>query len=128
MLTNLLDNALKYTRHRPLTHIEIDVKPGSAAGSQVTLYVRDNGTGFDMHEAKKIFEPFERLPQQEDYEGIGIGLANVKKIIQKHGGEIWCEAVPDQGATFYFTLPIAPADERTPVDAELTGTRTDTVS
>jgi light-regulated signal transduction histidine kinase (bacteriophytochrome) len=65
-----------------------------------------------MKEAKKIFDPFERLLQDEEYEGVGVGLANVKKIIQKHGGQIWCEAAPDDGATFYFTLPSAPVEEK----------------
>jgi len=110
-LMNLLDNALKYTRQTPHPEITIDLVPPSAESSEVIFYVRDNGIGFDMKQAKKIFDPFERLAQQDEYEGIGIGLANVGKIIQKHRGRIWCEAAPNQGATFYFTLPVAPVEE-----------------
>lgn len=109
-LMNLLDNALKYTRQTSLPEITIDVMPSSADGSQVVFYVRDNGIGFDMEDAKRIFDPFERLPQKDEYEGSGIGLANVSRIIQKHHGKIWCEASPGQGATFYFTLPVAPME------------------
>jgi signal transduction histidine kinase len=108
-LTNLLDNALKYTRHTPQTQITLGIAPDAADNSEATFYIRDNGCGFDMKEAKKIFEPFERLPQADYYEGIGIGLANVSKIIQKHGGKIWCKSAPSEGATFYFTLPVCPA-------------------
>jgi light-regulated signal transduction histidine kinase (bacteriophytochrome) len=78
--------------------------------------VKDNGTGFDMKDAAKIFDAFERLPQNEEYEGVGVGLANVKRIIEKHRGHIWCEAGPDAGATFYFTLPTAPARETAPAE------------
>jgi signal transduction histidine kinase len=119
VFTNLLDNALKYTRHRPQATIEVDTKPAPPGSAQVTIYLKDNGTGFDMKQARKIFDPFERLPQNEDYEGIGIGLANVKKIIEKHGGQIWCEAAPDEGATFYFTLPIAPVEEKPAANGEI---------
>lgn len=108
-VANLLDNALKYTRHQHETLIEIDAQPVAQDRSQLTVFVKDNGTGFDMKEARKIFEPFQRLPQDEEYEGVGFGLANVTKIIEKHGGRIWCDAAPDQGATFYFTLPVEPA-------------------
>jgi signal transduction histidine kinase len=109
--SNLLDNALKYTRQRPHAIIEINTKLAPPNSTVLTFYIKDNGTGFDMKQSKKIFEPFERLPQEGEFEGVGIGLANVKKIIQKHGGEIWCDAIPDEGATFYFTLPISPVAE-----------------
>lgn len=105
-VANLIDNALKYTRHVPVAEITIDVDREASDAVEATLFIRDNGCGFEMKEAAKIFEPFERLPQSVEFEGIGIGLANVNKIIQKHGGKIWCESAPDQGARFYFTLPV----------------------
>ncbi len=121
VLANLLDNALKFTRHQPQTLIEINTEPAPVDGSQVTVFVKDNGTGFDMKEASKIFEPFQRLQQNHEYEGVGIGLANVKKIVEKHGGRIWCEAAAGQGATFYFTLPAAPAEEKPAVFPQTAG-------
>jgi signal transduction histidine kinase len=116
--SNLLDNALKYTRQRPRAIIEINTKPAPPNSTQITFYIKDNGTGFDMKQSKKIFDPFERLPQEGEFEGVGIGLANVKRIIQKHGGEIWCDAMPDKGATFYFTLPVTPIAEIAPSNGE----------
>ena len=74
-------------------------------GGHIVYPDRELGAAYDEAMQKKIFDPFERLPQRDDYEGIGIGLANVSKIIQKHRGKIWCQSAPNQGATFYFTLP-----------------------
>lgn len=101
-LENLLSNAWKFTRNVCIAHIEFGV---ARSGEQLAYYVRDNGAGFNMAYAHKLFQPFQRLHRAEDYEGTGVGLANVKRIITRHGGEVWVEAAPNQGATFFFTLP-----------------------
>ena len=99
VLENLLGNAWKFTARRPDARIAFD-----RADDQSTFFVRDNGTGFDMAYVGKLFTPFQRLHRDVDYEGTGIGLATVHRIIARHGGRIWAEAAPDQGATFFFTL------------------------
>jgi PAS domain S-box-containing protein len=96
---NLISNAYKFTRGVNPARIEIDMTPGLA------YYVRDNGTGFDMKYASKLFGVFQRLHHASEFEGTGVGLAIVQRIIQKHGGVIWTEAQPGLGAAFYFTLP-----------------------
>ncbi len=100
---NLISNALKFTRSRALTQIEIGWSPG--AHGEAIVFVRDNGVGFDMEYANHLFGVFQRLHRMDEYEGTGIGLANVRRIIERHGGKTWAEAQSGAGATFYFSLP-----------------------
>jgi light-regulated signal transduction histidine kinase (bacteriophytochrome) len=99
---NLVANALKFTRRRAEARVEIGAVPADA---EVVMYVRDNGVGFDMKYAGKLFGVFQRLHPAAEFEGTGIGLAKTRRILQRHGGRIWAESAPDQGTTFYFSLP-----------------------
>jgi PAS domain S-box-containing protein len=105
VFANLIGNALKFTRKRDAAEIEVAVVPGPSDAEEITIQVRDNGVGFDMTYAHKLFGVFQRLHRAEDYDGTGVGLALVQRIIHRHGGEIWAEAEVNQGATFFFTLP-----------------------
>ena len=105
VLSNLLSNALKYTRTREAAIIEVwaEEQPDSWL-----IHVRDNGVGFEPRYAGKLFGVFQRLHRPEDFEGVGVGLANVRRIVLRHGGQVYADAVPDLGATFSFSLPRKP--------------------
>jgi light-regulated signal transduction histidine kinase (bacteriophytochrome) len=98
---NLLSNAIKYSRHAQQARVEI----GALAEARGNVYyVRDNGAGFDMKYADKLFGVFQRLHRADEFEGTGIGLAIVQRVVHRHGGRVWAEAKVNEGATFYFTL------------------------
>ena len=105
VFANLLGNAVKYTRPRDPARIEIG-SLGEEEG-RLILFVRDNGVGFEMKYADKLFGVFQRMHRADQFEGTGIGLANVRRIIARHGGRTWAEATLERGATFYFTLRAA---------------------
>ena len=110
VLENLLGNAWKFTSKLEKARIEF----GSAveADGTTAYYVRDNGAGFEMKLAEKLFTPFQRLHEEHDFTGSGIGLATVARVVSRHGGRMWCVAEPNNGAAFYFTLPGALSNPR----------------
>jgi signal transduction histidine kinase len=104
----LLSNAVKFTRPRPEARVEMG---GREDGAELVYWVRDNGVGFDMQYADKLFGVFQRLHGMDEFEGTGVGLALSERIVHRHGGRMWADAQPDAGATFFFTLPRKPAIE-----------------
>jgi light-regulated signal transduction histidine kinase (bacteriophytochrome) len=105
--TNLIANAIKYSATRTPVRIEIS---GELDGAEALYHVRDNGIGFDMRYAGKLFGVFQRLHGADEYSGTGVGLAIVQRIVARHGGRVWADAEPDRGATFSFTLPLSAAE------------------
>ncbi len=101
VLDNLIDNAAKYTPSERDPIVTVDRDPARPD----VYFVRDNGIGFDPSFAERIFLPFERLHRDEEYPGTGIGLANVRRIVERHGGEVWAESQPGDGTTIFFRLP-----------------------
>ncbi len=102
VMQNLLENAWKFTANEPKARIEFKMK---STKQNPVFYVKDNGAGFDMKYASKLFGAFQRLHNEEEFKGTGIGLATVRRVIYRHGGKVWAESQPNQGATFYFSLP-----------------------
>jgi light-regulated signal transduction histidine kinase (bacteriophytochrome) len=104
LLVNLLGNAWKFTAKTEHARLDLGLQSPLEKGAQATFFVCDNGAGFDMTYADKLFAPFQRFHDDEEFEGTGIGLATVQRVVARHGGRIWADAAVDRGATFFFTL------------------------
>ncbi|MES2642983.1 MAG: ATP-binding protein [Myxococcota bacterium] len=109
VMENLLGNAWKFTRNQPAARIVVS---GVTRPDEVVVTVADNGAGFDMTYARRLFQPFQRLHSAEEFEGTGIGLAIVRRIVHRHGGRVWAEGKPDSGASFHFSLPVREVSEQ----------------
>ncbi|MBZ5496232.1 MAG: hypothetical protein LAP85_07500 [Acidobacteriia bacterium] len=109
VLENLLDNAWKFTRNREAARIEFGAEPSS---EEIACFIRDNGAGLDMTYAGKLFQPFQRLHKLDEFPGTGIGLATVKRIIERHGGRVWIEGATGHGTTAHFAIPRPPEEEK----------------
>jgi light-regulated signal transduction histidine kinase (bacteriophytochrome) len=103
VLVNLMSNAVKFTGH--CTEARIEIGQAASGEGETVIYIRDNGAGFDPEYAHKLFGAFQRLHNYDEFEGTGIGLANVQRIILRHEGRVWAEGIVNEGATFYFSLP-----------------------
>jgi light-regulated signal transduction histidine kinase (bacteriophytochrome) len=103
-LANLLRNAVKFSAKKDHPVVQVGCRSDAGLATSKTYYVKDNGVGFDMKYSDRLFGVFQRLHRASEYPGTGVGLAIVQRIIHRHGGTIWAEARPDEGATFYFTL------------------------
>lgn len=103
VFVNLFSNAIKYSRRSARPRVDIGVVEKSA--DEWTIFVRDNGVGFDPEKADKLFHAFQRLHSSAEFEGTGIGLANLRRIVHRHGGKVWAESRRDHGAIFYVSLP-----------------------
>jgi light-regulated signal transduction histidine kinase (bacteriophytochrome) len=104
VMLNLLSNAIKFSRTKAVAHIEVGTRSGE---TETVLYVKDNGVGFDMKYGGKLFGVFQRLHGVEEFEGAGVGLAIVKRIVTRLGGRVWAEGKVNEGATIYFSIPVA---------------------